>query len=405
MRKILLLTLFTIIVLASSCEKEIPATLTLSVGTVDIANYDGAVSFNVTSNNTWTVSTTESWLTFSKTTGSGDGSVTISAANNFTSTSRSATVKVTCKELVRTITVTQTNSLLTTDVVELSYQKEAGSKSVIITSNTKWDIQIPSNTPWITSNTLTGVGNGQILLTVQENTAQSVRNATITILYATANRTVIVTQRGAGNNLPTAPTLTLPANNSTNIGTIPVFSWGASTDADGDAISYKFQYSTDNVSWKDTVVTGTQLFFAKNLDPNTKYYWKVSSYDTHEYNTSQVNNFTTGAINAYNNGQYIVSQTNSSGTAPCEILFLGDGYTAPDYTFGGVYDTDVTNGIEAFFSVEPYKTYKNYFKVYKMAAYSAESGITQIDRSITKQTCFSSIFAGGSSITTDYTVV
>ena len=405
MRKILLLTLFTIIVLASSCEKEIPATLTLSVGTVDIANYDGAVSFNVTSNNTWTVSTTESWLTFSKTTGSGDGSVTISAANNFTSTSRSATVKVTCKELVRTITVTQTNSLLTTDVVELSYQKEAGSKSVIITSNTKWDIQIPSNTPWITSNTLTGVGNGQILLTVQENTAQSVRNATITILYATANRTVIVTQRGAGNNLPTAPTLTLPENNSTNIGTIPVFSWGASTDADGDAISYKFQYSTDNVSWKDTVVTGTQLFFAKNLDPNTKYYWKVSSYDTHEYNTSQVNNFTTGAINAYNNGQYIVSQTNSSGTAPCEILFLGDGYTAPDYTFGGVYDTDVTNGIEAFFSVEPYKTYKNYFKVYKMAAYSAESGITQIDRSITKQTCFSSIFAGGSSITTDYTVV
>lgn len=401
MRKILIFTLFATFAIIVACEKEIPATLTLSVGTLDIPNYQGTATFSITSNNNWSITSTEAWLTFSAQTGNGDASVTMSAVNNYTTGSRSATVRVTCKELVKTITVTQTNSTLTTDTNELNFQKEAESKPVIITSNTKWDVEIPTNTPWITSNTMTGVGNGQIILTTQANTGNSVRSASVMISYASSNTIVNITQRGAQNNLPTAPVLSFPTNNSSSVGTIPVFTWTAATDADGDVISYKVQYSKDNINWSDTTVTGTQMFFSKNLDPNTKYYWKVSSYDTHDYTASQVFNFTTGARNAFNNGEYVVSQTNTQGTAPCEILFLGDGYTAPDFTYGGLYDTDVTNGIEAFFSVEPYKTYRNYFKVYKMASYSAESGVTQTDKSIIKQTCFSSYFAGGSSISTN----
>ncbi len=401
MRKILKFTLFAIFAIIVACEKEIPATLTLSVGTLDIPNYQGTASFSITSNNNWTVSTTESWITFSTPTGNGDASVTITAANNFTSGSRTATVKVTCKELVKTITVTQTNSTLSTDTSELSFQKDQESKSVIVTSNTKWDVQIPANATWITATPMTGVGNGQFILTAQANTGNSLRNASVIVSYASTNTIINITQRGAQNNLPTAPVLSFPANNTTNIGTIPVFSWTAATDADGDQISYKFQYSKDNLSWSDTTVNGNQMFFSKNLSPNTKYYWKVSSYDSHDYTVSQTFNFTTGATNAYSNGDYVVSQANTQGIAPCEILFLGDGYTAPDFTFGGLYDTDVTNGIEAFFSVEPYKTYRNYFKVYKMASYSAESGVTQTDKSIIKQTCFSSYFAGGSSISTN----
>jgi len=63
-----------------------------------------------------------------------------------------------------------------------------------------------------------------------------------------------------------------------------------------------------------------------------------------------------------------------------------------------LFEQNITEGIDYFFSIEPYKSYKNYFRVYKQAAYSTDSGVTQVDKNIYKVTAFSSSFNGGSSI-------
>lgn len=55
------------------------------------------------------------------------------------------------------------------------------------------------------------------------------------------------------------------------------------------------------------------------------------------------------------------------------IVFTGDGYDAEDIA-NGSFITDMKEGMEYFFAVEPYKTYKDYFNVYVDFAMSYESG-------------------------------
>lgn len=56
------------------------------------------------------------------------------------------------------------------------------------------------------------------------------------------------------------------------------------------------------------------------------------------------------------------------------IVFIGDGYDAEDIASGQCL-TDYQEGMEYFFAVEPYKTYKDYFNVYAQFPLSYESGV------------------------------
>ncbi|MBR4897589.1 MAG: fimbrillin family protein [Prevotella sp.] len=57
-----------------------------------------------------------------------------------------------------------------------------------------------------------------------------------------------------------------------------------------------------------------------------------------------------------------------------DIIFLGDGYDAEDIATN-VYSNTMTQEMEYFFAVEPYKTYRDYFNVSVAFAMSYESGI------------------------------
>lgn len=56
------------------------------------------------------------------------------------------------------------------------------------------------------------------------------------------------------------------------------------------------------------------------------------------------------------------------------LVFLGDGFSAKDISEGQLMNT-VREAAGHFFSIEPYKTYKEYFNVYTGIAVSPESGI------------------------------
>lgn len=78
--------------------------------------------------------------------------------------------------------------------------------------------------------------------------------------------------------------------------------------------------------------------------------------------------------------QTVILQEASAGAANAIPLFIvGDGYDAEDIA-SGKYLQDMTQQMEYFFSIEPMKTYRDYFTVSTAYAVSPESGIGGLTR-------------------------
>ncbi len=229
--------------------------------------------------------------------------------------------------------------------------------------------------------------------------------------YATYGGGTVYGSQVSFTTLSTPPTVTTTTVTSVTSSTVRsggnvTSSGGSTVTARGVCWSTSPNPTISNSYTTNSSGTGTFSSYVTNLTPGTTYY--LRAYATNSGGTSYgtQETFTTAAASAYyEDGEYAVYQNNTLGTNPCEILILGDGYQSTDYATGGLFDQNAQTGIEAFFNVEPYATYRNYFKIYKMAAFSEDSGVTQTDLSITKNTVFNTQFTGGSSITVTYNTV
>jgi hypothetical protein len=88
------------------------------------------------------------------------------------------------------------------------------------------------------------------------------------------------------NSNPTAPMLSLPANNSIEYINVTTFDWTDSTDADGDIISYNLYISNQTdigyiVFNKTGLASSTYTLISAQSLANGRYYWKVNSTDDH----------------------------------------------------------------------------------------------------------------------------
>lgn len=85
-----------------------------------------------------------------------------------------------------------------------------------------------------------------------------------------------------------------------------------------------------------------------------------------------------------------LQQATKGNNGGINITFVGDGYNAKDI-YDGSYMADVKEGMEYFFGVEPFKTYRDYFNVNIDFALSYESGVcTTVN--IWRDTKFSSTY-------------
>ncbi len=103
---------------------------------------------------------------------------------------------------------------------------------------------------------------------------------------------------------------------------------------------------------------GEVVFKLKDKDYRTR--CNVSQYD-YEYAEDEI----------------ITLQTASKGNG-INLVFLGDGYNAKDVSEGKML-RNIEEGVEHYFSIEPYKTYRDYFNVYTGVSVSAESGIGSVN--------------------------
>lgn len=402
-KKIFFILFLPLLLLLFACEKEPPAQLELSAESVILSNVDAQQTITVNANGKWTASVTSSWCTISPTSGDGTGQIIITASDNPTVKERNVSLYVVSRELKKTVTISQSVSELEVDITELVLSKDAITKTINITSNTYWEVSIPENVDWINVDPTNGVGDGVVTLTIAQNLGDE-RDLDVELLFANSSKIIKVVQGRASNLPPEPPILQAPAENLTDANRLPTFRWSEAADPEGDDVTYKLELSTIANSWEQTYSLDDTMFnLSSYLEENQLYYWRVSAVDPYDGSTSssEVRTFTTGTKTSYFDGEYRVAQSHTKGENPSEILFIGDGYISEDFEEGGRFDSDMDEGIEAFFSVEPYKTYREYFTVYKQAAYSRESGVKQTDKNILKNSKFNSDFLGGSSLSTD----
>ena len=83
------------------------------------------------------------------------------------------------------------------------------------------------------------------------------------------------------NTAPTVPTLASPVNNSLCIDNVLNFQWSASTDGQGDAITYQIQVAKDNLFAQIAhSLTSTTTSKSITLEKGIAYYWRVKATDS-----------------------------------------------------------------------------------------------------------------------------
>lgn len=99
----------------------------------------------------------------------------------------------------------------------------------------------------------------------------------------------------------------------------------------------------------------------------------------------------------YTNGQKVVlNQANASGCSNYfNIVILGDGYQKKDLAEGGKFERSARSAMDSFFSVEPYKSFKDRFNVYMVAYESTDEGTDIKSGGVTKNTYFGTYCQGG----------
>ena len=195
------------------------------------------------------------------------------------------------------------------------------------------------------------------------------------------------------NKAPNAPTKAVyPENGATDVQLNLRFAWNEAVDPDGDKLTYILEYSTDQQNWtkitRDTknITEGIKSTGyaedSKCFSPGTTYYWRVTSWDMFgaQSEPSKIFSFTTTeSTDSWKDGEARLYQNNANGSEQAFTLIVtGDGFIASDMAPGGTWDQLSTRAIEGLFNyVEPYKTYRQYLRVWRVAAISNERGCSR----------------------------
>lgn len=391
-----------------SCNDE-DDFLSLSINELNVPVDGKETTFTVHSNTNWNIAVADSWVNIDQSTGSGESPVTITIEGNYSDNDRTTTLSVSSGALVETISITQSTISFSLSTYEINFDASGTAQELIVTANSGWSLSVPAEAAWCNADVLSGEGDSVIILTPTPYTERAERQGIL--VFSSFNTEVeLIISQDISNEAPTIPELLIPANASQGID-IPVsLSWSASTDPDGDEITYLLCLSSDGQTWNDTITETTvseASLSSVYISEQSVYYWKVIARDPFGGESeSSVFHFTTGVRQSYPDGEVLTYQTYSAPDATREVnlVVVGDGFIEEDYAKDGAFDTAAEKAIHAFFSVEPFPTYREYFTVYKVVAYSEERGAT-VERDFigssqkrqTKNTIFGSVLEGGTS--------
>ncbi|MFZ2286997.1 MAG: BACON domain-containing protein [Bacteroidales bacterium] len=174
------------------------ATLWTSVASLNISSEkESQTVFNITSTRSWTIECTADWLTVDRPSGSGDDTVTVTAAPNTEASGRQAILTIKTSGREQRVIVNQASSKpqlsLAPDVLAIGGGENNGA-SFDIKSNTAWNIGISyvtdpgarqmfmmSPADWLSVSEEAGVNSRTVTLTASVNPGINRREALITV--------------------------------------------------------------------------------------------------------------------------------------------------------------------------------------------------------------------------------
>ncbi len=308
MKRIYLLLLSSILLINISCVKseegeDIPTASSeyLNAANVDITGDQTSttISINASDNCNWNVTCNESWISsISPSSGKGSGVVTITTSINPSSlSSRSAIIKLRNSDgiIERSIALTQyaSKEVLDISMSTMDFASNAETRIVTVTSNTHWIIT--GGASWITVSPTEGDNNGDVSVSIAENTTIEERAATLTF---TGNGGTInqlgIKQAGAKYTTLSVPQITDITKNSANV--------SFTFDSSITITSYGVCYSTTdnptienatNISQSSSNNQGSPTIALTNLTVGTTYYVRVYVFNADGIKYSNSVTFTT----------------------------------------------------------------------------------------------------------------
>lgn len=185
-----------------------PFSLGVSPTSLNFTAEGGTNTFAITSNTSWTLGDTLSWISLSTGAGSNNGVITVTCAPNTTSAVRTGMIIVFGTLVpIQSVTVTQAaaSTSLTVSPASLSFAAAGGGQGLTLTANTNWVVS--DTMPWISIAPASGSSDTIVQVTCAPNSSINSRSGAITILGVGApTQTVNVTQSGLSEVLEVNPT-------------------------------------------------------------------------------------------------------------------------------------------------------------------------------------------------------
>lgn len=238
------------------------------------------LSIDASDNCNWTVSCSDALVSnISPSSGKGNGSVTITTtANPSALSSRSATISVKNSNgaIVREISFTQSASdeYIELSETEMEISSKGETRNVTISSNTLWTVTGGADWINIDEGKKEGENDGDIRMTIAENTSEADREAVVTVTGKNGTtKTISIKQIRA-----TFTTISVPQiSDVTQTSAIVSFTF----DSNKDVTSYGVCYSTSNnptiedatnISEKGSSKQGSPSISLTGLTVGTTYY-------------------------------------------------------------------------------------------------------------------------------------
>lgn len=193
---------------ASQTFIGIPNILDVTPANQNVSSQMGETSFAVNSNISWAVSENVSWITaITHSTGSGNGSFSVSYEANTASASRVGQITLSGSGIFRIVTITQAGGVPSFSVAEsnLAVPSLAGVTTFNVTSNTQWEVS--ENVSWLSISPDNGTNNGVVTVTYADNPSTTARVGRISVFVGRKNIYVTVTQAGSQVALTVTPSV------------------------------------------------------------------------------------------------------------------------------------------------------------------------------------------------------
>lgn len=249
---------------------------------------------------------------------------------------------------------------------QVTFTAKGGKQMVQVQTGSDWTVVMtPSGAAsWLTLSASSGQSGSQsVVLTAEANLTAEDRTVELTFRTANASRSIRVTQPKNEYTLDVSP-LALSFKSAAGSKEISVRTNAPTFTGVADPAS---------AQWCTVEKVSSTLFvkLAENKS-NTPRETSITVTAGSLVSTVQVQQEARSPYFADQEVEQLQTATRGQGI---NLVLMGDGFVNEDLKRGGRYETVMRQTMDAFFDIEPYRSYRDYFNVYFVAAESPESGV------------------------------